>query len=390
LELLVINRKTVLVTRSVRVIEIMDSPHVCFVVNSVNETSVPADIARALVKYTDCDVDILAWFNATPFQGDDSVGVSCLEAPETTLGVDMATISRARQILSEYDLVQAHHNHSGGFAKLLAGSVKVPTVSREGNLRRGFTRKGRVFNGLTNALAARVVPNSVAVRDDFKRWERLLLSEEAIKKIPNGVDAERLAAGKSLDWDIRSIYDIDADATLISNAALLTEQKAHDVLITGLKQATERTGERLELAIAGDGPQESALRSLAERAGVAEQVHFLGRIERRKVYRLMDESDLYAMPSRWEGFSAAAVEAMGVGVACVFSDIRPFRIPYEDVALFHPVDEPEHLADRLVTLAERPDLREELATEGRSLVEEYYTMESVARQYRELYDEILD
>ena len=366
----------------------MDRPRICFVVNSVDETSVPADIATALVKYTDCRVNLLAWFDADPFEGDDLVGVRCLNAPDTTLGADRETLSEARDVLGTYDLVQAHHNHSGGFAKLLARLAGAPTVSREGNLRRGFTWKGRGFNGLTNALAARVVPNSVAVRNDFQRWERLLLPGDRVRIVPNGVDADRLAAGRSLEWSVRETRGIDPGSVLVSNAALLTEQKAHSVLIRALARA--RTDERIELAVAGDGPLEPRLRTLAEHEGVADRVHFLGRIDRKRVYRLMGESDVYAMPSRWEGFSAAAVEAMGLGVACVFSDIEPFREPYDDVALFHPVDDIGELADRLVTLAEQPALREDLATAGRELVEAQYTMESVARQYRELYAEILD
>jgi glycosyltransferase involved in cell wall biosynthesis len=243
---------------------------------------------------------------------------------------------------------------------------------------------------LTNGLAARVVPNSVAVQESFKRWEEFLLDETDVRIIPNGVDAARLEAGKTLNWDIRSAQGIASDTVLISNAALLSEQKAHDVLISALARASKQTDKRLELAIAGDGPQEATLRSLAERAGVIDQVHFLGRLKRRQVYRLMHQSDIYAMPSRWEGFSAAAVEAMGIGVACVFSNISPFSIPYNNVALFHPVDNRDALANQLVRLAERPELRDELATDGQQLVEEKYTMESVARQYRELYRDVLN
>lgn len=361
-----------------------------FVVNSVDETSVPADIAQALVKYTDCSVGILAWFNSKTFDGDSNLDITCLNAPDTVLGINRSVLSRARNELQGYDLVQVHHNHSGGFAKLLARSIGIPVVSREGNLRRGFTREGRVFNGVTNGLATRIVPNSIAVRDSFKRWEDALIDGDDIRIIPNGVDAERLKAGKSLDWDVRPSNGIASDAILISTAGLLTEQKAHEILISALAKAAQQTDEHLVLAIAGDGPREAALRTLAEQEDVIDQVQFLGRLKRKQVYRLLYESDIYAMPSRWEGFSAAAVEAMGVGVPCVFSDISPFSVPYEDVALFHPVDDTDILASRLVELAEDPEMRKNLATDGQELVNKHYTMESVARQYRDLYMEILE
>ena len=75
------------------------SLRVCFVVNAVDETSVPADIATALVEHTDVEVDILAWFDAAGFHGDDRVGLVRLDAPDGTLGVDLRTARRAWRIL---------------------------------------------------------------------------------------------------------------------------------------------------------------------------------------------------------------------------------------------------------------------------------------------------
>lgn len=363
----------------------------CFVVNAVDETSVPADIAAALVEHTGVEVDVLAWFDAGGFGGDDAVGVACLDAPDTALGIDRRTYRDAVDALRGYDVVQAHHPHSGTFAKLIARRLGIPSVSREGNVRAGFTRKGLLANGLTNPLSDRVVPNSPAVYDSFRRWERALLSGDAVEIIPNGVDFDRVEAGLALDWGPREATGIDPDATLVGTAGLLTEQKAHGTLVRAVAAANDRDrlAEPLDLVIAGDGPRRDDLERLAADRGVADRVHFLGYLDRLRVYATMGELDVYAMPSRWEGFSAAAVEALGVGTACVFSDIPPFREPYGDVALFHPVDDHAALADRLVDLATAPDRRAELGRRGRELVREQYTMERVAQRYRDLYRDVV-
>lgn len=362
---------------------------ICYVVNSVSETSVPATIATALVDYEDVTVDVLAWFDASTFRGDDRVGVDCLDAPRSTLGMDRRTYSSARDHLREYDLIQVHHNHSGSIAKVIGHRLGVPMVSREGNVRSGFTRKGRIANGLTNALVDRIVPNGKAVYESFTRWERLLADDDRVRIIPNGVDLDRIERARTSEESVLETVDVPSDAVVVGTAAVLSEQKAIDTLIRGLGRAMERTDRRIDVVVAGDGPRRRALGELATELDLEDSVHFVGMVDRDAVYRLLSEIDIYAMPSRWEGFANAAVEALGAGTPCVFSDIDPFVVPYRDVAHFHRVDDPADLADRLVELAENPDLRAEYGRRGRELVEKEYTLESVARQYADLYSEIV-
>jgi len=334
-------------------------------------------------------IDVLSWFGIQNFTRENNVNTISVDAPNTVSGIDRQTFYQARDILCEYDLIQVHHNHSGSFAKLIAYVNDIPVISREGNLRVGFTRKGQIANGLTNALAARTVCNSRPVYDSMKRWERLVLPDRKVEIIPNGVDLERIESARLISWDPRAACGIDSDAFLVSTAAMFSEQKALDVLIRGVAMAEPRTSIPMALSIAGDGDLKPKLVDLAESLGIGEAVCFLGLVDRLRVYRLMLQSDAYAMPSRWEGFSAAAVEALATETACVFSEIGPFTHPYEDVALFHPVDDADALADRLVFLAEHEAERREYARRGRDLVEEKYTMPTVARQYRDLYLEVL-
>jgi hypothetical protein len=49
-------------------------PRICYVVNSGFETSVPTAIATALVDHETLNIDILAWFDASPFEGVERIG----------------------------------------------------------------------------------------------------------------------------------------------------------------------------------------------------------------------------------------------------------------------------------------------------------------------------
>ncbi len=365
----------------------MGSVRVCFVVNAVDQTVAEVDIAVALQRYTDVDVTVIAWFTAEGFYGDELVDVIDLDAPDTRTGIDYRTLSAANEVVRDSDIVQTTHNHSGAYAKLLARYHGVPSVSREGNTRDGFPMLGLVANGLTNPLAARVVCNSRAVHDSFRGWENRILDSDKIEYIPNGVDIDAIDSSEEMEWCLDDAVNIGADSLLVGTVGSLTEQKNQATLIRGVSRARDR-GAEMELVIVGDGPLRETLSKTARSEGIADSVHFPGRLDRERVYHVLHELDVYAMPSLWEGFSMAAIEAAASGTACVFSDIGPFVEAYEDVAMFHDPTDVDSLADVLCQLSGDADRRARLGAAGRSLVERNYTLEAVARQYRDLYEAI--
>lgn len=360
---------------------------ICYVVNAVGEGSIPAEIATAVTRHTDHTVDILTWFESGHFAGDDVVDVWPVNAPDTALGIDPATYRRAADHIAGYDLVQAHHNHSGAFAKVIARQLGIPAVSREGNTRDGFTRKGRIANGLTNPLAHRVVCISNSVYDSFRTWERVLLSDRAVTTVPNGVHLDRIDA---TDPTLPEGVPTAEDAFLVGNAAMLYEQKAQDTLIRAIALLNDRTDRPVELVVCGDGPERDRLEALAESCGMTERVHFLGLVERETVYATCKAVDAFAMPSRWEGFCSAVAEALAARAPTVLSDIDVFQELYDEAVLYHAADDVEGLADAVETLVDNVAKRETLANTGRELVEERYTIEAVATQYGTLYDEIVE
>lgn len=362
-----------------------DSLSVCHVVNAVDTTSVPADIATALAAHTDVDAGICAWFRVDEFDDDDMVDVHCVNAPRTTLGVDRSVIRDLRSILSQYDVVQTHHNHSGAFAKPVATLQGKIVVSTEQNTHGGFTTKGLVANAVTNALADVVTCVSPSVRDSFRWWERPLLCGTDVRVIYNGVDLDRVVRSMDREWTVQT-DNVDPDALLVGTAGMFTEQKAHEVLIRGVA-LTRANGVDVELVLAGDGARREELERLAASEGIEDNVHFLGLVDRTEVYRMMSEVDVYAMPSRWEGFSAAAVEALAIGTPCLFSNIDEFTRPFANVAAFHDVDDVDDLATVLGDLLVDNQWREKLGEMGRERANRF-SMETIAEQYAALYAEL--
>lgn len=367
-----------------------DEISVCHVINAFGETTGPANHAVAIDKLPGFDVGLLGWFKTAPFDGDDRLRTYDLNAPDTTLGVDWSTLKRASGILSGYDIVHTHHPHSATFCKLLARTIGVPTVFTYGTDPSKYTVKGRLANGLTNRFADRVTCVSPAILAEIPGWERRLTKGAPIEVVYTGVDLEYLETARDHEWYLHDTANIPETAWTVGHAGRLMRAKGQDTLIRAIARTNEVLDEHVYLVIAGDGELQERLESLAGELGIRETVRFLGQISRGRTYQMMNSVDLFAMPSRWEGFASAALEAMALGTACVYSDIPAFREPFEEVAKFHPVDDPKLLADEIATLLSNSEERSRLGAAGSQLVRERYTMRRTAEEYADIYEALVD
>lgn len=364
------------------------NPSICFVVNAVDTSSIPAEIAGAIAKGSEFNVDILAWFDADDVDSSFPGSVRCLNADGMVPNLD--TTKRTSALLSDYDILHTHHNHSGAIAKLIGQRIGIPVISTEHNDHNAFTRKSRLANGLTNALADRVTCVSQSVYDSFRLWERAILSEQQTEVIYNGVDLDLLNESSGSEWDLREEYDISEEALIIGNAAMLTEQKGQDTLIRAITVANRISNLDIELVISGSGPERDQLEKIATECDVTERIHFLGFLEQRaQVHQMMASVDVFAMPSRWEGFCVAVPEAMAQGTPCILSNIDVFQELYEGAARFHPVDDVTELADQLSKLTMSPKLRRRFGNRGRTLVRQQYTLSRTVKEYVDTYRKLL-
>jgi glycosyltransferase involved in cell wall biosynthesis len=104
----------------------------------------------------------------------------------------------------------------------------------------------------------------------------------------------------------------------------LVASKGMDLLIRALKEAGLRLGLQLHLTIAGNGPDEAALRKLAKSLGA--DVEFSGWLDQPPLADLMRDSDLLAFPSIWpEPFGLNGLEAGCVGLPSVAFDVGGIR-----------------------------------------------------------------
>jgi glycosyltransferase involved in cell wall biosynthesis len=176
----------------------------------------------------------------------------------------------------------------------------------------------------------------------------------------------------------------------IGYAGGLLPEKGVDLL---LRACAGLQGE-WRLHLAGGGGEEAALRRLARDLGVAERVHFAGRLSSTQMPDFYGQLDALALPSRttpaWkEQFGRVLIEAMACAVPVVGSDSGEIPHVIGDAGLLFPKDDVDALCAQLQRLADDAALRARLGEMGRQRVLERYTMARIAEETVAVYARVL-
>lgn len=128
---------------------------------------------------------------------------------------------------------------------------------------------------------------------------------------PQNLEEIRLASeqGESRLWRSNRKLRLIAVGRLI-------EQKAYDILIPALGKLAAQVD--FECLILGRGPLQSALERQRDRAGLTNHITFYGWVD--NPFTALAESDIFLLPSRWEGFGNVLLEAMALGKPIVAAD----------------------------------------------------------------------
>ncbi|MCE9577110.1 MAG: glycosyltransferase [Deltaproteobacteria bacterium] len=242
--------------------------------------------------------------------------------------------------------------------------------STRAELTRGAPLKHRVSFALSRLALGRA-DHLICQGDDLARDLAALRTGVPMTTIGNPVDVDevvRLGA---------------APAALPGSPALLatgrlSRQKGFDLLIPAFAPvAAALPG--AHLTILGTGPDEVALREQIDALGLGARVTLRGFVE--NPYPLMRAADLFVLPSRYEGFPNAALEALACGTpvlaaACpgvpglVFPGENGWLVPAEDVGALT-----RGLTVALAELATFPPLAVQASVRAR------FDVGSIARAY---------
>jgi glycosyltransferase involved in cell wall biosynthesis/predicted glycoside hydrolase/deacetylase ChbG (UPF0249 family) len=321
---------------------------------------------------------------------DDAAGVAvrlqATRAEVHDLGfrrrLDFAGWRRLRLLLREghADVVHVHGPLVEVLVGLVAWRMPVRIVSSVHNI---YSLYARPLARLPWRLASRrfdgVIAISRAVAEHLER--DLRLSRDRIRIIHYGVDPGNTRAAPGMEE-----AGSDRDAVIV-NVARLAVQKGQRYLVEAMPKVLA-SEPRARLVIVGhdtDGLAES-LRDLARRVGVADRVTFTGFLA--DVSAVLRRAQVFALSSLYEGFGLVLLEAMAAGVPVVATNVGPVPeiIAHGQSGLLVPPRDPVALADAIVTVLGRPDIRATLSAGGLARVREGFSAARMCRAVGEVWE----
>lgn len=170
--------------------------------------------------------------------------------------------------------------------------------------------------------------------------------------------------------------------------ARLAPVKGHAHLLDAAARLVAR-GMAFELWLAGDGPEDDAIRRRTVELGLGDRVRLLGMLPHAELLRLYSERrvDCVVLPSLdlggglHEGISVALIEAMAYGVPTIGTRTGGLPELLEgDAGILIPPADPDALAGALAQVLGSAALRAELARAGRRRIEEEFDVSAISRE----------
>jgi glycosyltransferase involved in cell wall biosynthesis len=231
---------------------------------------------------------------------------------------------------------------------------------------------------------ARGVSDFIAVSHYIARQTRrdFLVSSRRITTIYNGTDLQRFQPGNAMDaTSARRDLGLDA-GPVVSMVAHLHHAKRQLLLLEAMKVIWKRDP-RVQLVLAGGGPDESMLRAASSAAGGPVKL-FTGNNDVAQIYHA---SDLAVLPSTGEGLPGSAIEALACGVPVVVTAAGGLgEVPTHGVSgLIVDGATPESLGAAIEALLGDERLRTWMSGEARKRAIEVFDIRRTARETLEFY-----
>lgn len=144
-----------------------------------------------------------------------------------------------------------------------------------------------------------------------------------------------------------------------------------------------------KLIMIGDGPDRAGAEYLANRKGLRDDVHFLGKQD--AIHEKLAEADLFLLPSQLESFGLAALEAMASEVPVVATNVGGVPEVVEhgvDGYLVEPGDV-RSAAHYAVEILSRADRGREMGRRAREDARKKYSSRDIIPRYERYYEEVI-
>lgn len=285
-----------------------------------------------------------------------------------------------------FDLVHTHSTKAGLLGRLAAKLAGVPAVLFTAHgwaFTEGRAQWKRWFLAQVERMMARLTTRIICVSEhdrDLALQFRVAPPEKLVV-VRNGIDPMPFLQASGPGVQREPKLEVEPVLIFLGRLAppkdLLTLLKAFERIPVG------------RLVLVGEGPLCSQVEQSVERTGLNDRVAMLG--ARIDIPELLVASDLFVLPSRWEGLPLTIIEAMMAGLPVVASHVGGVAELVEDgvTGFLVPSEAPAALAEALRKLLEDSELRKRMGKAGREKALQDFTLDRMLAETKKAYDEVL-
>lgn len=240
-------------------------------------------------------------------------------------------------------------------------------------IRGGRSKIKIMYASMLEKFAYRYADKIILTSESDKEFvkNRFKIDPNFISVIPNYIDTEKFKPLGLAKEPGRVVF-----------VGRLEAQKNLLVLISAM------SGLPAALYLVGNGSLKDVIKKRAEEAGVL--IEFLGNISQADMPAELGKSEIFVLPSLYEGNPKALLEAMSAGLPCVGTDVKGIKEVIDsgtDGMLVK--SDPESLRAALKSLLENPDLRAKLGSNARETILRMYSLEIILIKEKAIYENLL-
>ncbi|MFN7137748.1 MAG: glycosyltransferase family 4 protein [Limisphaerales bacterium] len=305
---------------------------------------------------------------------------------------DCAALKELTQIFrdTQPEIVHTHSGKAGVLGRLAAKRAGVPIIIH--------TIHGPSFGPFQGALANFIFRSAekkaVSATTHFVTVANAMTEHYLAAGIGRPDQYTRIFSGFDIDPFISAVNDtslrerlgLKPDDFVVGKIARLFELKGHDDLFAIAPELVRRCS-RMKFLLVGDGPWRQKFEHQARALGLQNHFVFTGLVPPNEVPRYVGVMDALVHLSRREGLPRALPQALGAGKPVVAYDCDGAReVCMEDETGFLVnAGDLDTLKNRLLRLAEDPQLCFRLGSKGREMVKRCFPVQQMVDEIYDLY-----
>jgi glycosyltransferase involved in cell wall biosynthesis len=283
----------------------------------------------------------------------------------------------------EFDIVHTHSTEAGIIGRLAAAIADVPNIVHRVHGVPFTDARSPVINRFVlecERIAARhtdrIITNADIMRQEY--IDRGIGSAEKYRTIHIGIEGNNFR-------NVSPATDLPGTRPRITMVSRVAEGKGFGVLIDAIESLSP---DDISVCLVGDGPLTDEIAEEIRQRGLQEYVFMTG--YREDVPRILAASDIFVLPSFWEGTPRVILEAMASGLPVVATDIAgiPEQVVDGESGYLIPPGDTEALVSRLEQLLTDPSRRDTMGERGQERINEF-SVESMITALDSLYKEVL-